>query len=378
MDAFQVKIPALPLFHVPGQMGNLAGYRPQGISSRSHPNETYVPAISIPSRGHPKRKAAEDQDSPMKKICENSGRAAVIANHWVESIGSPPEPLSPSKRHNRDDCARSHHSFNPAESKWTASSPSQTPMEIDKHRSTSRCPTCYSSTFEQLNLRDGQPRPKPLVTVELILSILRSQNITLGKFLITLFGDTTHLSISAKEMLKWFIGGRTLKNHLVDIVHALYSHPWARPQQLYESTYDTLPEYVVPMMGSQPGTQSHSKNMYSKLQEYFVAHIVDRMETEVRALLKSPYLRTRDTATTRFSWDTVLDFSVDTVQKMAISVAPVTWMLLTWVAIGGERAEQLKERKLSDSGKGQGVNHVRDPYSYLPITNDHVRDVPLC
>jgi hypothetical protein len=198
--------------------------------------------------------------------------------------------------------------------------------------------------------------------VELILSILRSQNITLGEFLITLFGDTTQLSTSAKEMLKWFVGGRTVKNHPVDIVHALYNHPWARPQQSYEPTYDTLPEYAIPMMGSQPGTQSDSKNMYSELQEYFIARIVDRMETEVRALLKSPCLHTADTATNWFSWDTVLDFSIDTIQKMAISIAPVIWMLLTRIAVGGERGEQLKEAKLRDSGKGRGANHVRDPY----------------
>ena len=86
------------------------------------------------------------------------------------------------------------------------------------------------------------------------------------------------------------------------------------------------------------------------------------METEVRALLKSPYLCTRDTATSRFSWDVVLDFSIDAVQKIIISIAPVTWMLLTWIAVGEERAEQLKEVKSSNSGKGQGANHVRDPY----------------
>ncbi|KAF8334082.1 uncharacterized protein EI90DRAFT_3121437 [Cantharellus anzutake] len=362
MDAFQVKIPSLPIFYTPGQTGNLAGYRQQKIFSRPHPNETYSPATSIPSRGRPKRKAAEDQDSPVKKICENSGRTAVIANQRAEFIGSPPEPLSPSKRLNREDQARSCNAFNTIESEWMASSSSQTPTECDKWQSTSRCPSCYSSAPEQLYLLGSQPRPKPLATVELILSILRSRDITLGEFLITLFGDTTHLSTSAKEMLKWFIGGRTVKNHPVDIVHALYSHPWARPQQSYEPTYDTLPEYAIPMMSSQPGTHSDIKNTYSKLQEYFIARVVDRLETEVRALLKSPYLRARDTATSRFSWDTVLDFSVNTVQKMALSVAPVTWMLLTWIAVGGERAEQLKEAKLRDSGKGRGLNHVRDPY----------------
>ena len=98
---------------------------------------------------------------------------------------------------------------------------------------------------------------------------------TLGKFLITLFGDTMEFSASVKEMLKWFVGGRTMKNHPVDIVHALYNHPWARPQQSYEPTYSTLPEYAIPMMKSQPATQLDGKNTYSKLQKYFIACIVD-------------------------------------------------------------------------------------------------------
>ena len=33
---------------------------------------------------------------------------------------------------------------------------------------------------------------------------------TLGEFLITLFGDTTEFSASVKEMLKWFVGGCTI------------------------------------------------------------------------------------------------------------------------------------------------------------------------
>ena len=199
-----------------------------------------------------------------------------------------------------------------------------------------------------------KPRPKPLATVELTLLILRSWNKTLGEFLITLFRDTMGFSASAKEMLKWFVGGRTMKNHPINIVHALYNHPWAWPQQSYEPTYSMLPEYAIPMMKSQPVTQSDGKNTYSKLQQYFIAHIVDQMETEVRALLKSPSLCTRDTATSQFSWDAV--------QKIVISIAPVTWMLLTWIAVGEERAEQLKEVKSSNSGKGQGANHVQDPY----------------
>ncbi|KAF8320184.1 uncharacterized protein EI90DRAFT_3131988 [Cantharellus anzutake] len=184
----------------------------------------------------------------------------------------------------------------------------------------------------------------------------------LGEFLVILFSNPIEFSALAKEMLKWFIGGRTVKNHPVDVVHALYNHPWARPQQSYEPPYDTLPEYAIPTMFSQPNTQMDSKNTYSDLQHYFIARVIDRMESEIRVLLKSPYLRARDTSTNQFSWDTVLDFSVDVVQKIAVSVAPVTWMLLTWIAVGGERAAQLKEMKFRDSGKGRGANHVQDPY----------------
>ena len=86
------------------------------------------------------------------------------------------------------------------------------------------------------------------------------------------------------------------------------------------------------------------------------------MESEIRVLLKSPYLRARDMSTNRFSWDTVLDFLVDAVQKIAVSIAPVTWMLLTWIAVGGGRVAQLKEMKFRDPGKGHGANHIQDPY----------------
>jgi hypothetical protein len=116
MDAFGIKIPALPLFHIPGQTGNLAGYRTPEKFSKSLPNETHSTALSIPSRGRPKRKTTEDQDSPMKKICENSRRATIIPSRQAELIGSPPEPLSPSKRLNREVRAGSRHSFEPIES----------------------------------------------------------------------------------------------------------------------------------------------------------------------------------------------------------------------------------------------------------------------
>ena len=129
MDAFSIKIPALPLFHIPGQTGNLAGYRTPEKFSKLLPNETHSTALSIPSWGRPKRKTTEDQDSPMKKICENSRRTAVIPSQQAELIGSPLEPLSPSKRLNREVHAGSCQSFNPVESEWKASNYPCTLME---------------------------------------------------------------------------------------------------------------------------------------------------------------------------------------------------------------------------------------------------------
>jgi len=60
------------------------------------------------------------------------------------------------------------------------------------------------------------------------------------------------------------------------------------------------------------------------------------MEVEVKWLVKHPYLRTVDTKTAEFSWDTILDFSASEAEQIFMEVAPVIWTMLMWVAVGDE------------------------------------------
>ncbi|KAF8330407.1 uncharacterized protein EI90DRAFT_3016832 [Cantharellus anzutake] len=269
MNPFMVKIPTLPHFYTSGPTGNI-GYSPQARFSSNKAHSDASP--SIPSRGCPKCKVMEDEDSPVKKICENSRGAAAATGQQVESTRGTLEPLSPSKRLNREVHTRKQNPPDPVMWEPMASSCSQTLAgQSNTQPSTFRCSMCHNSTVEQIYPKNDRLRLKPPAIVELVLSILKSQNFTLSEFLVILFSNPIEFSASAKEMLKWFIGGRTVKNHPVDVVHALYNHPWAWPQQSYEPPYDTLPEYAIPTMFSQPNTQMDSKNTYSDLQHYFIA-----------------------------------------------------------------------------------------------------------
>jgi len=74
---------------------------------------------------------------------------------------------------------------------------------------------------------NSSPKLGSLAVVELVLSILKLHGLTLGQFLVTMFGDPTGFSASAKSSIWWFIGGCTKNDHPVDIVNAIYMHPWA-------------------------------------------------------------------------------------------------------------------------------------------------------
>ena len=69
-----------------------------------------------------------------------------------------------------------------------------------------------------------------------------------------------------------------------------------------------------------------------------------------------------DIKTARFSWDTILDFSVSTVQDIAMQTAPVIWMFLTSIVLGGDWVIAFKVVKAGDKEKGKGSNHVHNPY----------------
>ena len=55
-----------------------------------------------------------------------------------------------------------------------------------------------------------------------------------------------------------------------------------------------------------------------------------------------------DIKTARFSWDTILDFLVSTVQDIAMQTALVIWMFLTLIALGGDWVIVFKVVKAGD------------------------------
>jgi len=46
--------------------------------------------------------------------------------------------------------------------------------------------------------------------------------------------------------------------------------------------------------------------------------------------------------TAKFSWDTILDFSVSMVQQTTMELAPVIWTTMTLIAADSDRAAGLK------------------------------------
>ena len=81
------------------------------------------------------------------------------------------------------------------------------------------------------------PRLDHVTCTEMLLGILRSYGLTLGDFIMTALDHGMPFSQSTTESLKHFIQGCTKENHPINVVHALYNHPYACPSHRYEPSY---------------------------------------------------------------------------------------------------------------------------------------------
>ena len=169
-------------------------------------------------------------------------------------------------------------------------------------------------------------------------------------------------------MLKWFIQSCTKEDNPVDVVWAMYNHPWAWPSRSFEPSHHPLPPNAIPLDHMPPeGLQDDNPNTYSALQQYFASEVFHHINLEAGCLWKSKYLQTIDLKMAKFSWDTILNFSVDMVQQTTMELAPVIWSTVMSIAVDSDRAAGLKQARVSGKGSGKGSNHVHDPYlvSYL-------------
>jgi len=97
-------------------------------------------------------------------------------------------------------------------------------------------------------------------------------------------------SYSTRESLKNFIQGHTKKNHPIDIVHALYCHPYAHPNSRYEPSYSPLPSFAIPLNDHQPNPESDEKrHTYTDLQQYFMDQSMKHLKFEMDQLLCDEY-----------------------------------------------------------------------------------------
>src|SRR5260370_30983080 len=120
----------------------------------------------------------------------------------------------------------------------------------------------------------------------------------------TLFGDPECLTWSANEMLKWFIQSCTKEGNPIDVVRAMYNHPWAWPSRSFEPSHHPLPPNAIPLDCTLPeGLQDDNPNTYSALQQYFASEVFHHINFEASCLCKSKYLQTIDLKMAKFSWD---------------------------------------------------------------------------
>src|SRR5258707_9993542 len=168
--------------------------------------------------------------------------------------------------------------------------------------------------------------------MEVIFPVLCAQGLTIGEFFMMLLRNPTNFSQSAEEAVKWFIQSCTKENHLVDIIWVMYNHPWGASRSSKPSYYP-LPPYSIPL---DPNLPHDAQDTYGHLQQFFASEVFCCVNVEAECLCASKYLQTTDIKTARFSWDTILDFSVSTVQDIAMQTALVIWMFLTLIALGGD------------------------------------------
>src|SRR5260370_18763875 len=131
-------------------------------------------------------------------------------------------------------------------------------------------------------------------------------------------------SRSTMESLKHFIQGHTKKNHPIDIIHALYHHPYAHPSSRHEPLHRLLSGFAVPLDDHQPIPKSDEKgNTYSELQQYFVDQSIRHIKFEMDGLLWDDYWCATNSETGKFDWDVVLSFSIKSAQDIIMEKHPL-------------------------------------------------------
>src|SRR5258707_15066499 len=99
-----------------------------------------------------------------------------------------------------------------------------------------------------------------------------------------------NLKVLASQ-LKWFIQSHTKEDNPVDVVRAMYNHPWAWPSRLFEPSHHPLPPNAIPLDGMLPeGLQDENPNTYGALQQYFASEVIQHIDIEANCLCKSKYL----------------------------------------------------------------------------------------
>ena len=143
----------------------------------------------------------------------------------------------------------------------------------------------------------------------------------------------------------------------------MYNHLWAWPSKSFEPLHHSLPPNAIPL-DTTPSeqTQDNTHNTYCVLQQYFALEIHQHINLEANHLCKSKYLRTVDPKTSKFNWDTILNFLISTIQQTTMQLAPVIWTVVTLIAVDNDRAAGLKQARSSEKREGKGSNHICNPY----------------
>src|SRR5258708_16344505 len=189
------------------------------------------------------------------------------------------------------------------------SSSAQTP-QVGKRKY--HCQTCNGENVLEVCINSASPQLDHVTCTEIILGILRAHGFTLGDFIMTALDHKMPFNQSTTESLKHFIQGHTKKNHPIDIIHALYCHPYACPSSRYEPSHLPLPSSAIPLDGHQPVQKSGEKGYtYSELQQYFVDQSIKCIKLEMDTLLHDDYWCVTNSETDRFDWDVILSFSIE-------------------------------------------------------------------
>ena len=88
------------------------------------------------------------------------------------------------------------------------------------------CQACHGEDIVEVSFKSTPPKLDHLTCMEMVLAILQAHSLTLGDFIMTALDHEMPFSHSTRESLKHFIQGHTKKNHPIDVVHALYCHPF--------------------------------------------------------------------------------------------------------------------------------------------------------